>query len=78
LEQEPGPQKQNSGIQSLNKKHEGIIKVTMQFLDWSLIEPKDVLSKWRNDCGVLARENVRSYDLIRVLFQKRRKKLYGN
>jgi hypothetical protein len=27
---------------------EGIIKVTMQFLDGSPIEPKGVNSKWRN------------------------------
>jgi hypothetical protein len=37
---------------------QGIIKVTMQFPDGSPIEPKGVLSKWHNDCGVLVRENV--------------------
>jgi hypothetical protein len=37
----------------------GIIKVTTQFPDGSPIEPKDVLSKWRNDCGVLAWEKCK-------------------
>jgi hypothetical protein len=43
----------------LNKMQEGIIKVTTQFPDGSPIEPKGVLSKWRNDCGVLAREKYK-------------------
>jgi hypothetical protein len=68
LEQEPGPQKRNRGIRSLMKKQEGIIKVTTQFPDGSPIEPKCVNSKWLNDCGVLARENVRSPGLIGALF----------
>jgi hypothetical protein len=55
LEQEHGPQKQNRGIQSLNKMQEMIIKVTTQFPDGSPIEPKGVLSKWRNDYIVLVR-----------------------
>jgi hypothetical protein len=38
---------------------EGIIKVTAQFPNGSPIEPKGVLSKWRNDCGVLAREKCK-------------------
>jgi hypothetical protein len=42
----------------------GIIKGTTQFPDGSPIEPKCVLSKWSNDCGALARENVRSPGLI--------------
>jgi hypothetical protein len=58
LEREPGPQKRNMAIRSLNKMQQGIIKVTMQFPDGSPIEPKGVLSKWHNDCGVLVRENV--------------------
>jgi hypothetical protein len=58
---EPGPQepKQNRGIWSLNKMQEMIIKVRMQFLDGSSMEPKGVNSKWRNDCGVLAREKCK-------------------
>jgi hypothetical protein len=59
LDQEPGPQKRNKGMQSLNKVREGIIKVTTQFLDGSPIEPKCVLSKWRNDYGVLARKKCK-------------------
>jgi hypothetical protein len=59
LEQELDPQKRNRGIWSLNKMQEGIIKVTTQFPDTSPIEPKGVLSKWRNDCGVLAREKCK-------------------
>jgi hypothetical protein len=57
---------------------EEIIKVMTQFPAGSPIEPKGVLSKWRNDYDVLARKNVRSSDLIGVLFLKRRNKLYGN
>jgi hypothetical protein len=38
---------------------EGIIKVMTQFLDGSPIEPKGVNSKWRNDCGVPAREKCK-------------------
>jgi hypothetical protein len=38
---------------------EGIIKVTTQFLDGSPIEPKCVLSKWRKDYGVHAREKCK-------------------
>ncbi len=53
----------------MNKIQEEIIKATTQFLDESPIEPKDVNSKWRNDCGVLARENIRSPGLIGALFQ---------
>jgi hypothetical protein len=44
------------GIWSLNKIHKVIIKVTAQTLDGSPIEPKGVLSKWHNDCGLLVRE----------------------
>jgi hypothetical protein len=43
----------------LNKMQEGIIKVMMQFPDGSPIEPKDVKSKWCNDCGVLTREKCK-------------------
>jgi hypothetical protein len=38
---------------------EGIIKVTVQFLDDLPIEPKGVNAKWRNDCGILAREKCK-------------------
>jgi hypothetical protein len=48
---------------------EWIIKVTAQFPDGPPIEPKGILSKWWNDCGVLVRENVRSPGLIGALFQ---------
>jgi hypothetical protein len=37
----------------------GIIKVITQFSDGSPIEPKGVLSKWRNDCSVLTREKCK-------------------
>jgi hypothetical protein len=53
----------------LKKMQEEIIKVTTQFLDGSPIEPKCVLSKYHNECGVLVKENVRSPGLIGVLFQ---------
>jgi hypothetical protein len=70
--------KRNRGIQSLNKMHEGIIKVNAQFPDGSPIEPKDVNYKWCNDCGVLAREKCKITWIDWVLFQQMRKKLYGN
>jgi hypothetical protein len=38
---------------------EGIIKVTAQFPDGSPIEPKGVLSKWCNECDVLAIEKYK-------------------
>jgi hypothetical protein len=40
----------------------------------SLVEPKGVLSKWYNDCGVLVMENIRLSSLIGLLFPKMRKK----
>jgi hypothetical protein len=59
LEQEPASQKRNMGIRSLNKMQEGIIKVTSQFPYESPIGPKCILSKWRNDYGVLVREKCK-------------------
>jgi hypothetical protein len=41
------------------------------------IEPKGVLSKWRNDCGVVARKNARSFG-PGMMFQKTCKKHYGD
>jgi hypothetical protein len=38
---------------------EGIFKVTTQFPDGLPIELKCVLSKWSNDCDVLAREKCK-------------------
>jgi hypothetical protein len=38
---------------------EGIIMVTSQFPDGLPIEPKGINLKWRNDCGVLAREKCK-------------------
>jgi hypothetical protein len=38
---------------------EGIIKVMTQFPHGSFIEPKGILSKWRNDYGVLVREKCK-------------------
>jgi hypothetical protein len=59
LEQEPDPQKRNRGIRSLNKMHEGIIKVKALFPGGSPIEPKGVLFKWCNDCSVLTRKKCK-------------------
>jgi hypothetical protein len=33
-----------------------IIRITAQYADGSSIEPKGILPKWQNDCGVIARE----------------------
>jgi hypothetical protein len=76
LEKQPSPKKiRLRGIRSLNKMKQGIIRITVQYTDVSPIEPKGVLSKWRNDCGVVARENARSSD-PRMMFQKTWKKHY--
>jgi hypothetical protein len=56
-EKQPSPKKsQLRGIQSLNKMQQGIIRIMAQYADGSPIEPKGILSKWRNDCGVVAKE----------------------
>jgi hypothetical protein len=66
LEKQPSPKKsQLRGIPSLNKMEQGIIRIVAQYTDGSPNEPKGILSKWRNDCCVLAREKgkiVWSYD----------------
>jgi hypothetical protein len=38
---------------------QGIIRITTQYADGSPIEPKGILSKWRNDHGVVAREKCK-------------------
>jgi hypothetical protein len=43
----------------LNKMQQDIIRITDQYADGSPIEPEDVLSKWRNDYGVVAREKCK-------------------
>jgi hypothetical protein len=52
---------------------EVIIKVTMQFLDGPPIEPEGVLSKGRNDCGVLTRGKCKItwFDLGDVLVNEK-------
>jgi hypothetical protein len=35
---------------------QGIIRIMVQYADKSPIEPEGILSKWRNGCGVVARE----------------------
>jgi hypothetical protein len=69
LEQEPGPQKQNRGIRSLNKMQEGIIKITTKFPDGSPIEPKIIFFPNSAMTMVFLRgKNVRSPGLIGALF----------
>jgi hypothetical protein len=59
LEKQSSPKKsQLRGIQSLNKMQQGIIRITLQYADGSPIEPKGVLSKWRNEYGVVKREKM--------------------
>jgi hypothetical protein len=56
-EKQSSPKKsQLRGIRSLKKMQQGIIKITVQYADGSPIEPEGVLSKWQNDCCVVARE----------------------
>jgi hypothetical protein len=38
---------------------EGIIRITTQYIDGSLVEPKGVLSKWQNDWGVVVRKKYK-------------------
>jgi hypothetical protein len=38
---------------------QGIIRIMAQYADGSPIEPKGILSKWQNDCGVVAREKCK-------------------
>jgi hypothetical protein len=38
---------------------QGNIRITAEYTDGPPIEPKGVLSKWRNDRGVVARENCK-------------------
>jgi hypothetical protein len=78
-EKQLSPKKsQLRGIRSLDKMQQGIIRITAQYTDGSPIEPKGVLSKWRNDCGVVVRKNARSSSLRMMLFQKTCKKPYGD
>jgi hypothetical protein len=43
----------------LNKIQQGIIRITAQYSDGSPIEPEGILSKWKNDCGVVAMEKCK-------------------
>jgi hypothetical protein len=54
-----------------------IIRITTQYTDVSPIEPKGLLSKWRNDCGVVVRENARLSGPM-TMFQKTCKKHYAD
>jgi hypothetical protein len=57
LEKQPSPKKSKlRGIRSMKKMQQGIIRITVQYADGSPIEPKDILSKWRNDCGVVGKK----------------------
>jgi hypothetical protein len=38
---------------------QGIIRITTQYADRSPIEPKGVVSKWWNNCSVVAREKCK-------------------
>jgi hypothetical protein len=67
LEQEPGPQKRNRGIRSLNKIQEGIIKVTVQFPDGSPLNLKALIPNGAMTAVFLRGENLISLGLIGVL-----------
>jgi hypothetical protein len=46
---------------------QGIIRITAQYADGSPIELEGVLSKWLNNCGVVAREKCKiiwSWDVV--------------
>jgi hypothetical protein len=60
LEKQPSPSKnQLRGIRSLNKMQQDIIRITTQYANGSPNEPKGILSKWQNGCGVVAREKCK-------------------
>jgi hypothetical protein len=60
LEKQPSPKKsQLREIRSFNKMQQYIIRITTQYAYGSSIEPKDVLSKWWNDYGVIARKKCK-------------------
>jgi hypothetical protein len=62
LEKQPSPKKkQLRGIRPLNKMQQGIIRIVEQYTDGSPIEPKDILLKWRNDCGVVVRKKMQDH-----------------
>jgi hypothetical protein len=67
LEQEPGPQKRNKGIRSLNKIQEGIIKVTVQFPDGSPLNLKELIPNGAMTVVFLRGENLISLGLIGAL-----------
>jgi hypothetical protein len=59
-EKQPNPKKSKlRGIRALNKMQQAIIRITVQYVDGSPIEPEGVLSKWWNDCGVVVREKCK-------------------
>jgi hypothetical protein len=76
MEKQLGTEKsQLRGIRSLNKMQQYIIRIMVQYADGPWIESNGVLSKWRNICGVVARENTRSSS-PGMMFQKTCKKHY--
>jgi hypothetical protein len=79
LEKQPSPKKkQLRGIRPLNKMQQGIIRIVEQYTDGSPIEPKDILLKWRNDCGVVVRKKNARSSSPGLMFQKTCKKDYGD
>ena len=51
--------KKMRGKRQKNKLHAAIYKVVEVSVDGAPKKPKDVLAKWRNDCGCLARERCK-------------------
>jgi hypothetical protein len=52
---------------------QGIIRIMTQYADGAPIEPEGVLSKWRDDCGVVAREKCKiiwSWDDVTIKMQE--------
>jgi hypothetical protein len=61
-EKQPSPKKsQLRGIRSLNKMQQGIISITAQYADATPIQLEGILSKWQNNCGVVAREKCKIF-----------------
>jgi hypothetical protein len=62
----------------LNKMQQDIIRITTQYTNGSPNEPKGILSKWKNDRGVIARKKNAISSSPRMMFEKTCKKHYGD
>ena len=60
------------GSRKANKLHAGIFAVEAVDQCGAPVEPKCINAKWRNDCGVLVRENLGLYFMIGIVSRKKK------